>query len=150
MDLFDVGSHRLAAPYHYDAATHLWLDMQTEDEALCGFDPLGSETVGDIVALSFESVGADIRRGRAFGSLEAAKFVGPLNAPISGRITAHNANVLARPGLVNQAPLEHWLIRLELTDAARELPLLIHGRERVSAWFESEQKRFKQKGMIAE
>jgi hypothetical protein len=51
---------------------------------------------------------------------------------------------------VNQAPLEHWLIRLELTDAARELPLLIHGRERVSAWFESEQKRFKQKGMIAE
>lgn len=148
--LFEVGHYWLDDHLHYDEATHLWVGMETPREAQCGMDPLGSETVGDIVAISFEPPGAKVTRGQVFGSLEAAKFVGPLIAPVSGRITAHNEAVLAHPGLVNQDPLQNWLIRLELADADRELPLLLHGQERVTAWFDAEWKRFKQRGMIAE
>jgi len=149
-ELFAVGPYRLATELHYDEATHLWVGLEAAGAARCGFDPLGSETVGDIVAISFEPVGTTLTRGQAFGSLEAAKFVGPLIAPLSGRITAHNPVVLDRPGLLNQDPLENWMIRLELADAEREFPLLRHGQERVSAWFAAEMDRFKRRGMIAE
>ena len=79
-----VNGYRLAADRYYDRETHLWVDIGASAAVRCGFDPLGSETSGDIVAVSFEPVGARVERGEAFGSLEAAKFVGPMIAPLSG------------------------------------------------------------------
>ena len=43
-------------------------------------------------------------RGDPFGSLEAAKFVGPLTAPVSGVIAAVNGAVLADPEMVLRDP----------------------------------------------
>lgn len=146
--LFVVDGYQLAADRYYDPQTHLWVAIA--EEARCGFDPLGSETSGDVVALSFEPVGAAVARGEAFGSLEAAKFVGPLIAPISGTIKAHNDAVLRNPGLVNQDPLEHWLIALEPGRAGEELPLLLREPDLVRTWFSGEIERFRQKGAIAE
>ena len=146
--LFAVDGYRLAADRYYDRDTHLWVEIA--GEARCGFDPLGSETAGDVVALSFEPVGTEVARGGAFGSLEAAKFVGPLIAPVSGTIKAHNPAVLANPGLVNQDPLEHWLIALEPGRAGEELPLLLRDRDLVRSWFRGEIERFRQQGMVAE
>ncbi len=152
---FTVDGYRLAADRYYDPETHLWVEtaggaVETAGDARCGFDPLGSETSGDVVALSFEPVGTRVGRGEAFGSLEAAKFVGPLLAPISGTIRAHNDAVLANPGLVNQDPLAHWLVALAPESAGEELPLLLHEPELVRAWFRGEIERFREKGAIAE
>ncbi len=149
--------YRLAAGRHYDRETHLWVETvapkgdrrDTVESARCGFDPLGSETSGDVVAVSFESAGTRVERGEAFGSLEAAKFVGPLIAPLSGRIRAHNQEVLARPGLLNQDPLGSWLIEIEPDRIEDELQLLLHEPEEIRAWFESEIERFQQQGMVA-
>lgn len=146
----DVGGYRLTTDRYYDPETHLWVDTDGTDLARWGFDPLGSETSGDVVAISFEPVGTAVRRGAVFGSLEAAKFVGPLIAPLSGTIRAHNEQVLARPGLINQDPLSHWLVRVEPTSPAEELPLLLREPERIRVWFRSEVERFRQRGMIAE
>lgn len=143
-----VNGYRLAAGRHYDPETHLWA-ITGSGQARCGFDPLGAETSGDIVAVSFEPVGTKIERGKAFGSLEAAKFVGPLIAPLSGTIMGHNREVLARPGLINQDPLGHWLIEMEAHRLDEELPLLLHDSGEVSAWFEREVERFKAEGMVA-
>lgn len=82
--------------------------------------------------------------------LEAAKFVGPLIAPVSGTITVWNEMVLAHPGLVNQDPLEHPLIEVELERPREELPNLLLGPAAVRAWFEKEIERFKTRGMVAE
>ncbi len=143
-----VHGYRLTAGRHYDQETHLWAEVRTLGTARCGFDPLGSETSGDIVAVSFEPVGTRVERGAAFGSLEAAKFVGPLIAPLSGTIRAHNPAVIARPGLLNQDPQAHWLIEIEPDRLEDELPLLLHDSGNVSAWFEREIERFKQEGMV--
>ncbi len=143
-----VNGYRLAAGRHYDRETHLWVETSAAGAARCGFDPLGSETSGDVVALSFEPIGKKVERGEAFGSLEAAKFVGPLIAPLSGTIARHNQAVIARPGLLNQDPLAHWLIEIEPDRLEDELPLLLHDPADVSAWFEREIERFKQEGMV--
>lgn len=140
---------QLVREAHFDDS-HLWVRLYPEGAARCGFDPLGVETSGDIVALSFEPVGTQVSRGEAFGSIEAAKFVGPLIAPASGTIKGHNGEVLANPGLLHDDPARHWLIELALTDAESELPLLRHGAENVRGWLEAERERFAKQRMIAE
>ena len=159
-NLFTVDGYQLAADRYYDEATHLWVETSVPGAtvsgatapgaARCGFDPLGSETSGDIVAVSFEPEGTAVGRGGAFGSLEAAKFVGPLIAPLSGTIRSHNPDVLAHPGLVNRDPLAHWLIEMDLARPYEELPLLLHDRDRVRVWFEREIERFKHQGAVAQ
>ncbi len=128
---------------YYDTETHVWLEPTT---GRIGLDPLGAETSGDIVALSFVAPGTHVRRGEAFGSLEAAKFVGPLIAPVSGTIRGHNAAVLARPGAINREPFGAWLVEL-VPDAPAELAELLTGDE-VATWFEAERARYRQKGML--
>jgi len=132
----------------YDIDTHVWAERATPGSVRVGLDPLGAETSGDIVALSFHPDGTRVRRGEAFGSLEAAKFVGPLIAPVSGVIRTHNADALARPGHINRDPFGTWLIELELDDAG-ELAELLTGEAEVAAWFARERDRYRQKGMLA-
>ncbi len=142
-------AYSLPGDRYYDQASHLWIDFTGSGPARCGLDPLGSETSGDVVAISFAPLGTRVARNEAFGSLEAAKFVGPLAAPLSGIIRAHNETAMQNPGLINRDPMAAWLIELELSDPA-ELALLLHGEERVRAWLERETDRFRKKGMVAE
>ena len=153
--MFAVGDYWLSADRYYDASTHLWVQPRDaapgpQLPARCGLDPLGSDTTGDIVAVSFEPVGTRVERGEPFGSLEAAKFVGPLTAPVSGTIAAHNPAVLANPGLINRDPLEHWLVEIEGEGPEEELARLLRDPAAVRDWFEREIERFRQQGTIAE
>ncbi len=150
MELVTVDAYRLPADRYYDPATHLWVRIERPKRARCGFDPLGSETCGDIVAVSFEPVGSKVGRGEAFGHLEAAKFVGPLIAPVSGTIAGHNPKLLANPGLLNSAPLESWLVDFDSLSLEDEVAGLLHEREQIRSWFAAEVRRFKEQGMVAE
>ena len=71
-------------------------------------------------------------------------------APVSGTVRRHNEAVLIRPALINEDPLEHWLVELEPEDLEDELELLLHDRELVRAWFELEIQRFRDQGMVAQ
>ncbi len=150
---FRVGDYTLDAARYYSREGHMWVlpgRPRQATRASVGFDPLGSETSGDIVAVSFEPVGSKLKRGEPFGQLEAAKFVGPLLAPISGTIAAHNPEVLSNPPSINTHPLDSWLIELDSMSMDAELAALVHGREAVGRWFGGEVERFLSQGMIAE
>jgi glycine cleavage system H protein len=147
---FDVGGYQLRADRYYDAERHLWVELQPGPRLVrVGFDPLGRETSGDIVEVSLGEVGAHVNRGDPFGNVEAAKFVGPLQAPVSGVVRARNAQVLSRPGTLNEDPNTCWLVELEMTDSS-ELALLLTGEESLRTWFAAEIERFKRQGAVAE
>ena len=147
---FTVGSYTLASDLYYDPETHVWVSIDDDGTARIGFDPLGAETSGDIVATAFERIGAAVERGRPFGSIEAAKFVGPVVSPITGTVRAHNEEVLRNPALLNESPFEHWMIEIEPSALAEESAALLTGEEEVRAWFEAEVARFRSRGMLAE
>lgn len=147
---FEVGGYRLRADRYYDAERHLWVELQPGSRlARVGFDPLGRETSGDIVEVSLGEVGEHLNRGDPFGNVEAAKFVGPLQAPVSGVVRGRNAQVLSRPGLINEDPNEAWLVELDMADSS-ELSRLLTGEDQLRTWFEAEIERFKQQGAVAE
>lgn len=147
---FNVAGYELVADRRYDPDTHMWVDLDSDARrAFIGLDPLGRETSGDVVALSLLEPGIAVRRGEPFGDLEAAKFVGPLIAPLSGTIVACNETVLAQPGVLNVDPATHWLVALDVLDPA-ELDGMLRGESEVADWFAAEVERFRTNGAIAE
>jgi glycine cleavage system H protein len=133
---------------YHDVETHSWVEPLEGGRVRLGLDPVEAESTGDIVALSFLPEGTRVARGEALGTLEAAKFVGPLLAPVSGVVRGHNRAVLESPGMVNRDPYGAWLVELELEDAT-QLDGMLRGEAEVGAWLERELERHRRNGAIA-
>lgn len=132
---------------HYDRATHLWVRDDGATLTL-GLDALGLESLGDMAYVTLQAVGVPARRGQAIGTLEAAKMVGDLIAPVSGVIAARNEDVLRDPGLVNRDPYgAGWLARIAPSAWAGESAELVSGVQ-ISAWVVEEIKRYRSQGWI--
>jgi glycine cleavage system H protein len=146
----DVAGFSVAIDRAYDPAGHFWVSMISSDRARIGMDALGVETSGTIAQLAFLPVGEPLKRGEAFGSLEAAKFVGPLASPLSGTVTAANDAVVVDPSVVERDPYgAGWLVELDLADPS-ELGELISGADAIPAWFAAEVADYRLKGVLAE
>ena len=150
-DLTEVAGFAVALDRAYDPAGHFWVAPSEEPGRLrIGMDALGVETSGTLAQLAFLPVGEELKRGEPFGSLEAAKFVGPLTSPVSGTITAHNEAVLADPSLLERDPYgSGWLVEVTPSDPD-ELDGLVQGAEAVPAWFAARVEDYRLKGVLAE
>jgi glycine cleavage system H protein len=149
-ETIEVAGFGLALDRAYDMAGHFWVSTVTPTRARVGMDALGIETSGTIAQLAFLPVGEDLKRGEAFGSLEAAKFVGPLSSPLSGTVSATNDAVVADPAVVERDPYgAGWLVELDLADPS-ELAELISGPAAIRVWFEAEVEDYRMRGVLAE
>lgn len=145
-----IDKYDVRTDLYYEPQNHFWVDV-TDKRAVIGMSPLIQETSGSFVAVQIEEVGKSFAKGESFGSVEAEKHVGPLKAPVSGKILAVNQDIIENPRLINMDPYgKGWLIEVELTDRDNELQLLISGESNITTWFESELRKFDQKGWIAQ
>jgi len=145
IDKYEFNEHFL-----YDPESHFWVDI-AGPEARIGMSSLLQETSGNFVAISFDGLNKEVKKGQSFGSIEAEKYVGPLNAPVSGVIAEINDQVIENPRLVNTDPYGNgWLIKLKLSDLEAEISNLIKGKDQIQTWFESELKKFEEKGWISQ
>ena len=112
---------------YYESQAYLWVRVEGEI-ATIGLTALALETFGDIVYISPIEAGKSVKRGQAIGSIEAAKMVDNLVAPISGEIIAFNEEVQHNPGLINADPYGGgWLVRVKPSAWDRDEASLIHG-----------------------
>jgi glycine cleavage system H protein len=133
----------------YDTKEHFWVKI-TGNSARVGMSPLIQETSGAFVAVQINSPDNELSKGEAFGSIEAEKHVGPLKMPLSGKVVKVNNEVMENPRLINYDPYgDGWIMEMELTNADAEVPELIFGDHNVVTWFETELKKFEDKGWIA-
>ena len=143
-----AGKYEIRENLHYDPVNHFWMDV-SGSSAVIGMSPLVQETSGSFVAVQFAKPGTAFSKGESIGTVEAEKHVGPLKAPVSGRIRSINEAVITHPRLINEHPYdEGWLMEIDLSDTA-ELKGMITG-EKTREWFEAELKRFNEKGWIAQ
>jgi len=145
-----INKYEVRTDIYYEPETHFWVNIDG-NMASIGMSPLVQETSGSFVAVQMEEAGAEIKKGDGFGTVEAEKHVGPLKSPLSGKILSRNTEVLENPRLINTDPYNKgWLIEMELTNLQNEIGSLISGEEDISVWFESELKKFDEKGWIAQ
>jgi len=89
------------------------------DRVRVGLSAFAIEQLGDIVFVELPEVGATLKTGQSFGSVESVKAVEDLLAPIGGVVEARNEAVLASPEELQNDPYgEGWLLQVRPSDPA--------------------------------
>jgi glycine cleavage system H protein len=98
-----------------DTHEYVQLDGQV---ATVGITSFAIDQLGDIVFLELPAVGATVRQGEAFGTVESVKAVEDLKSPLSGTVLECNQAMVDVPeDLVNDPYTAGWLVKIQVTDA---------------------------------
>jgi glycine cleavage system H protein len=101
---------------HY-TAEHEWVRRSGDDTVRIGITDFAQSALGDVVFVQLPDVGSDVTAGESFGEVESTKSVSDLFAPISGTVTAVNADLDGEPQLVNSDPYgAGWLVDVQVSD----------------------------------
>jgi len=109
----------------YYSKDYLWVELEG-DKARIGLTDYAQKQLRDILHAELPEPGEDITKGEPFGTVESAKTVSDLIAPLSGVVEEVNSAVLDNPGLINEDPYgEGWLIVITPTKLDEELKELM-------------------------
>ena len=104
--------------------THEWSRMDG-DEIVVGISDHAQEALNDLVFVELPRVGDRLSKGDRFGTVESVKAASDVYMPLSGVITAANAEVEKTPEIINHDPYHAgWLIRIK-PDRAADLDALL-------------------------
>lgn len=96
-------------------AEHEWVHRTSEDTVRVGITDFAQDSLGDVVFVQLPEVGTEVTAGESFGEVESTKSVSDLYAPLSATVVAVNAELDAKPELVNSDPYgQGWLLELRV------------------------------------
>ena len=102
---------------------HEWIDL-TGDKGKVGITDYAQQQLGDVVYVELPEVGAKMKQGQSFGTIESVKAVSELYSPVTGEIVEVNSALKDKPEGVNAHPHESWMVVIKLTDPAEAGALL--------------------------
>jgi glycine cleavage system H protein len=102
---------------------HEWVEL-SGDRARVGITEYAQHLLGDVVYIELPDVGAKLKKGQSFGTIESVKAVSELYAPLSGEVVEVNAALKDEPDAVNADPHGSWMIALKVADSAEAGALL--------------------------
>jgi glycine cleavage system H protein len=103
---------------------HEWLNVEGS-QATIGITDYAQQELGDVVFVQLPKVGAQVKAGGSFGSIESVKAVSDLFSPVSGEITEINSALADAPEKINQDPHgAAWLAKLRLADPKEAASLM--------------------------
>ena len=80
--------------------------------------------MGDVVYVELPEVGAKLKQGQSFGTIESVKAVSELYSPVTGEVVEVNAALKDKPETVNKDPHGSWMVVIKLTSAGETGALL--------------------------
>jgi len=93
---------------------HEWVNL-AGDTATVGITFHAQKELGDIVYVDLPKPGAQVEKGKSFGSVESVKAVSDIYAPVTGEVTEVNEDLASAPERLNDDP--HgvaWLIKVKV------------------------------------
>lgn len=95
---------------------HEWAQMNGKT-VLMGITDFAQSSLGDVTFVQLPEAGKTFNKGDIIGTVESVKAVSDIYAPISGKITRLNADVVNDPSLLNQDPYgKAWLLEMEASN----------------------------------
>jgi glycine cleavage system H protein len=89
---------------------HAWV-REDGEELTIGISQYASEEMGEIIFAELPEEGTEIERDEPYGSVESAKAVEDLVAPVSGTVLRRNETAIDAPETINDDPYtDGWLI----------------------------------------
>lgn len=107
---------------HY-TKEHEWV-AGTADGAIIrmGITDFAQSALGDIVYVQMPKIGENVTADKVCGEVESTKSVSEIFSPVSGTITAVNADLANAPELLNSDPYgAGWLVEISVTDTPTPL-----------------------------
>lgn len=102
---------------------HEWVEL-SGDRAKVGVTDYAQQQLGDVVYLELPDVGAKLKQGQSFGTIESVKAVSELYAPLSGEVLDVNTALKDKPEAVNEDPHGSWMIVVKVANPAEAGALL--------------------------
>jgi len=102
---------------------HEWVSL-SGDRGKVGITDYAQQQLGDVVYVELPEVGAKLKQGQSFGTIESVKAVSELYAPVSGEVVEVNTTLKDKPEAVNSDPHGAWMIVVRLTSAGETGGLL--------------------------
>ena len=98
------------------AKDHEWIRVEGQRGTI-GITDYAQGQLGDVVFLELPEVGATVKAGERFGTVESVKAVSELYAPVSGKVVEVNSELTAAPEGINADPHgAAWMIVIEVAD----------------------------------
>ena len=92
---------------------HEWV-RATGDRWRVGITSFAVKQLGDIVFVELPGIDRAIKQGDGVGTIESVKAVSEIYAPVSGKVTATNQEIVDDPETIGTDPYgEGWLIEVE-------------------------------------
>ncbi len=118
----------------YDVESQMWVRFDEDGSITSGLTDIGQHIAGDLLYVKPKKVGSDVPKGKRAAIIESGKYVGPINAPLTGKITELNQAVLDNARLVNEDPYgKGWVFRLKPEKLDSERETLLEGEEAMEA-----------------
>jgi glycine cleavage system H protein len=102
---------------------HEWIDL-TADKGKVGITDYAQQQLGDVVYVELPEVGAKVKQGQSFGTIESVKAVSELYSPVTGEVLEVNSALKDKPETVNSNPHESWMVVIKLTNPSEAGALL--------------------------
>ena len=102
---------------------HEWIEL-TADKGKVGITDYAQQQLGDVVYVDLPEVGAKVKQGQSFGTIESVKAVSELYSPVTGEIVDVNAALKDKPETLNASPHDSWMVVIKLTNPSETGALL--------------------------
>ncbi len=137
-----VGKYELREDLYYwgggeKGEGQTWAKPESDGRVRVGITDLAGKLAGKIRFIRIKPPGRSIEQGKGVGTMETGKWVGPVEAPISGTIVEINRALRRKPQALNTDPYgDGWIAVLKPSNT-EELENLIHGEAAVD-WYTKE------------
>ena len=128
---------------YYDRQ-HDWARVEGNLVVL-GMTDFGQSIAQEIVFVEIPPVGRAVEQGQTFMSIESGKWVGRIQAMVSGKIVEVNEELEWEPTLVNESPFdEGWFVKIEMSAPAELDNLMRADSPEFKAFIEDEVEKYKE------
>ena len=110
------------ASYKY-TKDHEWVDL-AGDRGKVGITDYAQAQLGDVVYVELPDVGAKLKQGQSFGTIESVKAVSELYSPITGEVVEVNSALKDKPESINGDPHASWMVVIKLSQPGETSALL--------------------------
>jgi len=83
-----------------------------------GVSEYAANQLGAVTYVDMPEEGDEVEAGEEFGAIESRKAASDLYSPVSGEVLEVNEELSDDPKLINNAPLEAWIIKVKIADTA--------------------------------
>lgn len=84
--------------------------------ATIGISEFAAHQLGNVVYVDMPEEDDEVTKGEDFGAIESVKAASDLFSPVTGTVIEVNEALVENPRLVNEDPMNNWIIKVEMSD----------------------------------